>query len=133
MDFVTVIDLVNKNGLAIVLLLLILWGGYQLFSPYIKKKLNNRAENDDKLEDSVHKGYFQLVKENSKQLEESRKSNERITTQLELINTTNRELSETNKRLVESYDKRICILEQSTDEIGKTVEKINTKIDVMLK
>ena len=49
------------------------------------------------------------------------------------LSETNKELSKTNRKLVESYDRRICTLEDTTDDICKTVEKINTKVDIILK
>lgn len=132
-DLSTVIELINQHGIMVVILLIILYGGYELLSPYIKKKLDNSAENEEQLETNVHEGYFKLV-------EKTMGTNEQIVEELKSINQTNQQLSETNKelsktnrKLVESYDRRIETLEDTTDEIGKTVEKINTKIDVILK
>jgi tRNA A37 N6-isopentenylltransferase MiaA len=137
MNLATIGDFINNNGLAVFLLLCIGWGIYKIYvdllKPYFQKKLNNTVENEDSLQDTLQHNYFKLVKENSKQLEESRKCNDRIMKQLEIINVTNQQISETNRKLVESYDTRICTVEKKTDEIGKTVEKINTKLDIILK
>lgn len=133
MEFQAISELINQHGLAVAILILLLMGGYNTISPYVKKKLDNLAENDDKLEDNVRNEYFEFVKE-------TRDVNKQIVSELKNINVTNMELSETNKelsktnrKLVESYDRRICTLEDTTEDIGKTVEKINTKIDIILK
>lgn len=137
MDLINIGTFINNNGLAVFILLCMGWAISKIYkdllAPYFKKKLNNNVENQDNLQDHVQSGYFQLVKENSKQLEESRKSNDRIVKQLEVLNITNQQISETNRKLVESYDNRIETLEVTTEDICKTVEKINTKLDVMLK
>jgi DNA repair exonuclease SbcCD ATPase subunit len=126
-------ELINQHGIVVVILLIMLYGGYELLSPYIKKKLDNSVENEEQLESNVHEGYFQLV-------EDTKETNKRVLDELKNINltnqqlsATNQELSKTNRKLVESYDRRIETLEDTTDEIGKTVEKINTKIDIILK
>lgn len=128
---------INSNGLAVFILLCVGWCIYKIYvdtlKPFLQKKLNNTVENQDNLQDDIRVGYFNLVEKNSKQLEESRNVNQRIIGQLEAINITNKELAETNKNLVDSYGKRISTLEKSTEDICKTVEKINTKIDVILK
>lgn len=144
MDLTTIGTFINNNGLAVFILLCVGWAIYKIYvdilKPYFQKKLNKTVENQDNLQDTVQNSYFQLVKENSKQLEEGRKANDKIVKQLEILNITNqqisitnKELSETNSRLVESYDRRICTLEDTTDDICKTVEKINTKVDIILK
>jgi hypothetical protein len=133
MDFAGLSTLINENGLAVVLLLLLCWGGYSTISPYIKKKLSKSIENDDKLEDNIHKEYFKMTKE-------TKDMNKQFMLELKSINITNQQISATNEllaksnsKLLESLDNRISTLEVTTDDIGKTVEKINTKIDVMLK
>jgi len=133
MDFAGLSTLINEHGLAVVLLLLFCWGCFTTISPYIKNKLNKRVENDDKLEDNVHKEYFKMTKE-------TRDINNRILGELQIVNITNQQISATNELLAknnstlsESLCGRITTLETTTDEIGKTVEKINTKIDVILK
>jgi methyl-accepting chemotaxis protein len=133
MDISTISELINQHGIIVVILLLVLYGGYKLLSPYVTKKLENSADSEEKLENNVHDGYFQLV-------EETRDTNKQIIEELKNINltnqqlsATNQELSKTNRKLVESYDRRICTLEDVTEDIGKTVEKINTKIDIILK
>lgn len=133
MNLTDISSLINEHGLAVALLLLICLGGYKTIYPYIKKRLEDSSLNQDALEDNVHQGYFKLV-------EETREVNKQIVGELQNINITNKELSETNKelsktnrKLVESYDRRICKVEDTTEDIGKTVDKINTKIDIMLK
>lgn len=137
MDLTTIGSFINNNGLAVFILLCVGWCIYKIYvdilKPYFQKKLNKTVENQDNLQDAVQNNYFQLVKENSKQLEESRKANDRIVKQLEVLNITNQQISETNGKLVESYDNRIETLEETTQDICKTVDKINTKIDVILK
>ncbi|MBN1074640.1 hypothetical protein DVV91_09835 [Clostridium botulinum] len=133
MNFTEISTLINEHGLAVTLLLLICLGGYKTIYPYVKKRLEDSSQNQDALEDNVHQGYFKLV-------EETREVNKQIVGELQNINITNKELSETNKelsktnrKLVESYDRRICKVEDTTEDIGKTVDKINTKIDIILK
>lgn len=137
MNLATMGSFINNNGLAVFILLCVGWGIFKIYidilKPILQKKMNNTVENQDNLQDSIHTGYFNLVAENTKQLEESRNANQRIIGQLEAINITNKELAETNRNLVDSYGRRISTLEKSTEDICKTVEKINTKVDVILK
>lgn len=140
MNLTEISTLINEHGLAVTLLLLICLGGYKTIYPYVKKRLEDSSQNQDALEDNVHQGYFKLV-------EETREVNKQIVGELQNINITNKGLSETNKelsetnkelsktnrKLVESYDRRICKVEDTTEDIGKTVDKINTKIDIILK
>lgn len=137
MNLTTMGNFINNNGLAVFILLCVGWASYKIYidilKPYMQRKLNNSVENQDNLQDNIAKGYFEIVKENTQQLKESRESNTKVIGQLEIINETNRKLSETNKRLVETYDKRLSIVENATDDISKTVEKINTKVDMILK
>ena len=137
MDLTTIGAFINDNGLAVFLLLCMGWAFYKIYvdilKPYFQKKLNSNADNQDSLQDNIHEGYFQIV-------QETRDANKQIMVELKTINATNanlttinQQLSETNSRLVESYDRRICTLEVATEDIGKTVEKINTKMDIILK
>lgn len=133
MDFAGLSTLINEHGLAVVLLLLFCWGCYMTIAPYIKKKLNKSIENDDKLEDNIHREYFKMTKE-------TKEMNKQFMSELKTINITNQQISATNEllaksnsKLLESLDNRISTLEDTTDDIGKTVEKINTKVDIMLK
>ncbi|NFH00764.1 hypothetical protein FC831_10635 [Clostridium botulinum] len=133
MNLTGISTLINEHGLAVALLILICLGVYKTVYPYVKKRLEDSSQNQDALEDNVHQGYFKLV-------EETREVNKQIVGELQNINITNKELSETNKelsktnrKLVESYDRRLCTVEDTTEDIGKTVDKINTKIDIILK
>lgn len=130
MDLKNIGDFINTNGLAMLILLGIAYGGYQILTPSIKKRLEKKVENEGQLEGVVSDNYFKLV---SDTIVETRETNVKLLDEMGKISETNKELSKTNRRLVESYDKRICAVEDTTDEVLKTVDKINTKVDIIIK
>ena len=117
---------INDNGLAILILIAIMYSIYKILTPYLTKKLDKSVEKDGELEGKVSDRYFKLI---DNTIKDAKVSNEKLMIQLEGINDTNKMISETNKQLVENFEQRITKIELVNEDIKEVVIGINTKID----
>jgi hypothetical protein len=129
MDLQAISLFLNSNGLAVLIIIALGYGGYKLLMPYLKRKLENNVANDGvvanaMLANNVHEHYFKIM-------DDTRASNDKILEQLEKINYTNTEISKTNtelsltnRKLVESYDLRFSAIEESVQDINHKVDGI---------